>query len=69
MTATPPISDPFSSWTYNTRYIIKGTIPTGKSCYIRGGCVSLYIFDVTDYESALRFSENCLVLGKIHLKF
>ena len=26
-------------------------------------------FDATDYEYALRFSENCLVLGKKYLKF
>ena len=36
----------------------------GNSCYIRGGCVPMNKFDATDYESALRFSENCLVLEK-----
>ena len=29
----------------------------------------MYTFDVTNYESAIRFSENCLVLEKSSLEF
>ena len=36
----------------------------GKSCYIRRGCDPMNTFDATDNASALRFSENGLVLEK-----
>ena len=48
---------------------LKGPFHLGKSCYIRGGCVPMNTFDATDYESALRFSENYLVFEKSYLKF
>ena len=53
--------------------MLKGPSYLGKSCYIRGGYVptwrqmyssAMNTFDATDYESVLRFSENCLVLEK-----
>ena len=34
---------------------LKGPSHLGKSCYIRGGCVSMDKVDATDYESAFRF--------------
>ena len=43
---------------------INGAIPQWKKLFFDGGRVSLNTFDDTDYESALRFSENCLVLEK-----
>ena len=45
-------------------FILKGPSHIGKSCYIRGGCVPMNEFDTTDYELALRFFFNCLVLEK-----
>ena len=43
---------------------LKGPSHLGKGFYIRRGCVPMNTFHATDYESALRFSEKCLVLVK-----
>ena len=48
---------------------LKGPSHLRKRCYIRGGCVQMNKFDATDYESALRFSENCLVSEKSSFEF
>ena len=46
----------------SARNRVKRPSHRGKICYIHGGCVPMDKFDSTYYESAFRFSENCLVL-------
>ena len=45
---------------------LKGASQLGRSCYIRPrrDCVPMNTFDAIDYESALRFFFNCLLLEK-----